>query len=80
MSAKVRTIIVVLGPIFLVAVMVVAGGGGSRRAGRMESHIRKDHPRVFEEDHLSPVCSRGSAWPVAGGHMGVASKIQHEGQ
>lgn len=72
-----RTVVVVLR---LVLPMMVTRRGGSRRAGRMKSHIRKDHPGIFQEDHLSLVCSRGTLWPDARGHIGVGAKIQHDGQ
>lgn len=55
----------------MVMVMVARGGGG-RRAGGMKTHVREDHPGVLQEDHLNSVSS------VPRPHIGTPLELQHD--
>jgi len=46
--------------------MMVSRGGAGRRAGGMKTHIREDHPGLFQEDHHSfPFRSSSLHWDVS---------------
>lgn len=55
----------------MVMVMVARGGGG-RRAGGMKTHVREDHAGVLQEDHLNSVSS------VRRPHIGTPLELQHD--
>lgn len=50
-----HTIVIVLRPVL--PMVMVARGGGGRRAGGMKTHVREDHPGLLQEDHHISVTS-----------------------
>lgn len=52
--------------------MMVSRGGAGRRAGGMKTHVREDHPGLFQEDHHSFVCF------VRRPYIGTLLEVQHD--
>ena len=73
-----RTVIVILRPV-LPMVSAIAGRGARGCAGRVEPHVREDHPRVLQKYHL---LGTSAAAPLHLGHIDVTvalwAQIQHD--